>query len=185
MKLHGRPVSVEAIATGTGGGLSGTFVYIETGLEGKNFEPPRQAVVLDQRGCLYVPRVVALQAGQTLHVKNSDPVSHNIHPVPQNNREWNQQQPPGAPDLVRRFARPEIVIPVKCNVHAWMKSYIGVVGHPFFAVTAEDGRFAWDGVPPGEYTVAVWHETLGDKTEKIVVPQSGSATLTVTFKRPA
>lgn len=168
-KLHDKPVDGSGVVTGKQGALAQVFVYIKTGLEGKSFEPPSQAVVLDQKGCMFVPRVIALQSGQTLNVKNSDPVSHNIHPNPRNNREWNQQQSPGAPDLVRRFARPEVMIPVKCNVHNWMRSYIGVLDHPYFGVTTDSGAFAIDTIPPGDYTVAAWHETLGELTEKITL----------------
>lgn len=168
-KLHRGPVYEQAVVTGKAGALANVFVYIKTGLEGKTFAPPKDVVVLDQRGCQFVPRVVAMQAGQTLAVRNSDPVSHNIHPRPANNREWNQQQSPGAPDLERRFARGEVMIPVKCNVHAWMKSWIGVMEHPYFAVTGPDGAFELRNLPPGEYTVAAWHEQLGEQLQRVTV----------------
>jgi hypothetical protein len=181
-KLHNKPVDGSGFSIGKDGGLANVFVYIKSGLEGKVFEPPKEAVVLDQRGCMFVPRVVALQARQTLTVKNSDPVSHNIHPNPQNNREWNQQQSPGAPDLVRRFARPEVMIPVKCNVHSWMRSYIGVLDHPYLAVTSENGDFAWSAVPPGNYTIAAWHETFGELTETMNVSTGSESAVKFTFR---
>src|SRR5574338_202491 len=117
----------DAVQTDKGGGLTNAFGDVKTGLEGKSFAPAETAVVLEQGGSQFIPRVIGLRAGQTLAVKNSDPVSHNVHPVPQNNRDWNQQQPPDAPDLKRRFAYPEVMIPVKCNIHGWMRSYIGVL----------------------------------------------------------
>ncbi len=181
-KLHDKPVDGSGFAVGKDGGLANVFVYIKSGLEGKAFEAPKEAVVLDQRGCMFVPRVIALQARQTLTVKNSDPVSHNIHPNPQNNREWNQQQSPGAPDLVRRFVRPEVMIPVKCNVHSWMRSYIGVLDHPYLAVTSEKGEFAWTAVPPGNYTIAAWHETFGELTENITVSTGAERAVKFTFR---
>lgn len=180
-KLHDKPVDGSGIAIGKDGGLAGVFVYIKTGLEGKAFEPPTEAVVLDQRGCMFVPRVVALRAGQTLKVKNSDPVSHNIHPNPRNNREWNQQQAPGAPELSRRFAQPEVMIPVRCNVHSWMRSYVGVMNHPYFAVTNDAGTFEWGSVPPGDYTIAAWHESFGELTQNITLAKSGTAAANFTF----
>jgi hypothetical protein len=180
-KLHDKPVQLTTVITGRGGALADSFVYIKSGLEGKTFEPPKEAVVLDQRGCMFVPRVVALHTGQTLAVKNSDPVSHNVHPMPRNSREWNQQQSPGAPDLARRFIRPEVMIPVKCNVHSWMRSYIGVMDHPYFAVTGSTGDFEWTQIPPGEYTVAVWHEALGELTERITLKANDHATVNFTF----
>jgi hypothetical protein len=183
-KMQTKPVFSGAVLTGKQGGLAGAFVYVKSGLEGKVFEPVAQAVVLDQRGCQFVPRVVALRVGQPLSVKNSDPVSHNIHPQPRENREWNQQQSPGSPDLQRKFVRPEVLIPVKCNVHAWMKSYISVMDHPYFAVTDESGSFEWSTVPPGEYVLAAWHERLGELTEKVSVSKASPAEVTFTFRTP-
>jgi plastocyanin len=183
-KLHKKPVDGSGISIGKGGALANVFVYIKTGLEGNSFEPPKEVVVLDQRGCMFVPRVLALHTGQTLQVKNSDPVSHNIHPVPQNNREWNQQQAPGAPDLSRRFARPEVMIPIKCNVHSWMRSYIGVLAHPYFAVTNETGNFEWAVVPAGEYTVAAWHEAFGEITEQVKLGERQNAAINFRFSTP-
>lgn len=181
-KLHSKPVKEEIVVTGKDGALTNAFVYIKSGLEGKKFEPVQTAVVLDQHGCTFVPRVIALRTGQTLSVKNSDPVSHNIHPMPQNNREWNQQQSPGAADLQRKFGFPEVMIPVKCNVHNWMHSYIGVMDHPYFSVTAANGEFDWTAIPPGEYVVAAWHEGLGELTEKVTLAKGQQAKLSFTFR---
>jgi plastocyanin len=177
----GHPVYDESLVTGKSGALANAFVYIQAGLEGKKFEPVKQAVVLDQHGCMFVPRVIGLQAGETLDLKNSDTVSHNVHPMPQNNREWNQQQSPGAPDVEHRFPRAEVMIPVKCNVHAWMHAYIGVVEHPYFAVTGADGAFELKNVPPGDYTVAVWHEKLGQQTQQVHVAPSTTAAVNFTY----
>lgn len=180
--LHKAPVFDQPVEASKDGGLANVFVYVKSGLEGKKFEPPQTAVVLDQHGCQFVPRVVALRAGQTLAVKNSDPVSHNIHPMPSNNRDWNQQQPPGSPDLQRRFARPEIMIPVKCNIHAWMKTYIGVLDHPYFAVTAGDGNFSFTPLPPGRYTLAAWHESFGEKTQDVEIRPGSTVQLSFVFR---
>ena len=181
-KMQTKPVYAGGVVTGRSGGLADVFVYIKSGLEGKTFEPVKHAVVLDQRGCQFVPRVIALRAGQTLTVKNSDPVSHNIHPRPRENREWNQQQSPGAPDLQRRFARPEVMIPVKCNVHAWMRSHIGVLDHPYFAVTDDSGSFNWPAVPPGDYVVAAWHGVAGEITEDVRIAKGSTREGTFTLR---
>jgi plastocyanin len=170
----GKPVYDEPVAVGEDNGLANAFVYIQKGLEGKKFEPVKEPVILDQRGCMFAPRAIGLQTGQTMQLRNSDKVSHNIHPVPKNNREWSESQAPGTPDAERRFGYPEIMIPVKCNIHQWMHAYIGVVEHPYFAVTGPDGKFEWSNVPPGEYTVAVWHEKLGDQTKPIRLAASAS-----------
>lgn len=181
-KLHPTPVTEERIVVSPEGRLANAFVYIKTGLENQRFDAPAEAVVLEQRGCQFVPRVMALRTGQILKVKNSDPVSHNVHPTPRANRDWNQQQPPGAPDLERKFAAPEVMIPVKCNVHNWMRSYIGVLDHPFFAVTEADGQFAWPGLPAGKYTLAVWHESLGELTQELVVEGGKPAAVALEFR---
>jgi hypothetical protein len=181
-KLHKTAVFDEQILTAKDGGLANAFVYVKTGFEGKHFPPPDQAVLLDQRGCQFMPRVIAIRAGQTLQVRNSDPVSHNIHPMPKNNRDWNQQQPPESADLQRRFVRPEVMIPVKCNVHNWMRSYIGVMEHPYFAVTGKDGEFEIKDLPPGEYTIAAWHESLGEATQTISLQQKQAAETKFVFR---
>jgi hypothetical protein len=137
--------------------------------------------MLDQHGCMFVPRVIGIRAGQVLDVKNSDEVSHNIHPMPANNREWNQQQAPRSPDLEHKFPRPDTMIPVKCNVHSWMRAYIGVLDHPYFAVTGVSGYFELANVPPGDYTLAAWHETLGGLKQSVHVSQSGKATANFSY----
>ena len=162
--------------------VANAFVYIDKGLEGKVFEPPAQAVTIDQRGCWFLPHVLGLQTGQTLQVINSDPVTHNIHPVAAINREWNHSQGPGEPPLNRKFLKQEIMIRVKCNIHSWMHAFIGVVEHPYFAVTAEDGSFTISDVPPGSYTFAVWHEKLGTQVQTITVSPHQTAAVDLTFK---
>lgn len=181
-KLHTAPVFDSKVRVGKSGGLANVFVYVKQGLEDKSFEPAGTAVVLDQRGCQFVPRVVALRSGQVLTVKNSDPVSHNIHPMPANNRDWNQQQAPGAEDLRRRFARAEVMIPVKCNIHNWMRSYIAVVDHPFFAVSGENGEFSLPGLPQGEYTLAAWHEAYGEQVQTIRIAAGAVAEAPFQFR---
>jgi hypothetical protein len=179
----GKPVYDASLITGKDGALANAFVYIQSGLEGKSFEPLKESVTLDQHGCLFVPRVIGLGTSTMLDVKNSDPVSHNIHPMPKNNREWGQQQGPGAPDLEHRFPRAEVMIPVKCNVHSWMHAYIGVMEHPYFAVTGADGAFDLKNLPPGDYTVAVWHEKLGDQTKRVHIAASQNEAVDFVFDK--
>ncbi|SPE43611.1 conserved hypothetical protein [Candidatus Sulfopaludibacter sp. SbA3] len=177
----GHPVYDEPIVTGKGGGLANAFVYIQAGLEGRKFELPEGPVVLNQHGCMFEPRVLGMRAGQFMAVRNSDTVSHNVHPKPTNNYDWNQQQPPGSPDLEHKFPRADVMIPVKCNVHSWMRAYIGVVDHPYFAVTGPDGAFELKNVPPGGYTVAVWQEKLGEQKQAIHLAASGTAAVNFTY----
>jgi hypothetical protein len=183
VKLHpGGTITEEGVVLGAKGTVGNVFVYLKTGLEGKTFAAPKEPVVMDQRGCWFAPRVVGLQSGQPFKVTNSDPVTHNIHPQPTKSRDWNQSQAPGDPPLARRFTIPEVMIPVKCNVHKWMRSWIGVLDHPYFAVTGADGTFEIRNVPPGNYTVAVWQETLGTEEQAVTLAASAKSDLTFTFK---
>jgi hypothetical protein len=125
---------------------------------------------------------MGIQTGQTLQISNSDPVTHNIHPLAQINREWNHSQGPGEAPLARKFLRPEVMIPVKCNIHSWMRAYIGAVDHPYFAVTGQDGTFEIPNVPPGDYVVAAWQEKLGTQEQKVTVTPAGRIDATFTFK---
>jgi plastocyanin len=172
----------ESVVVNPNNTLANVFVYIKQGLEGKTFEPPAEPVTIDQKGCWFHPRVLGIQTGQILNVTNSDPVTHNIHPLAQVNRAWNQSQDPGATPLKRRFATPEIMIRVKCNIHSWMRAWIGVVDNPYFAVTGPDGKFEIKNVPPGDYTVEAWQEQLGTSTQKVTVPPSGKEAVAFTFK---
>jgi plastocyanin len=172
----------ESVVVNTNGTLANAFVYIKSGLEGKKFEVPTAPVVIDQRGCWFHPRVLGIQTGQTLQVTNSDPVTHNIHPLAQINREWNHSQGQGDAPLARKFLKPEVMIRVKCNIHGWMHAFIGVVEHPYFAVTGSDGTFKIPNVPPGDYVIEVWQETLGTQEQKITVGPAGEVETNFTFK---
>jgi hypothetical protein len=122
-----------------------------------------------------------MRANQELEVVNADSTTHNIHPIPNNNREWNKTQPPGLP-IEETFAREEIAITVKCNVHPWMRSYIAVLKNPYFAVTDKNGGFELRNLPPGNYTIQAWQEKLGTSTQKITVGESGTKTVEFVFK---
>jgi plastocyanin len=172
----------EDLVVNPNGTLAGVFVYVKSGLEGKAFEPPASPVTIDQKGCWFTPRVLGIQTGQILSVTNSDPVTHNIHPVAQVNREWNHSQAEGDAPLARKFSKPEIMVPVKCNIHRWMHAYIGVLEHPYFAVTGSDGSFEIVNLPPGNYTVAAWQEKLGAQEQPATLAASGKTELSFTFK---
>jgi plastocyanin len=179
---QGKTVYDEPVVVGKDGGLANAFVYVKTGLEGKKFEPSKEPVKITQHGCMFQPRAIGVLVGQNVDVANADQVSHNFHAMPSNNRDWDQQQSPGAADMEHRFPHPEIMIPVKCNVHAWMRAYIGVMPHPYFAVTGPDGSYEWGNLPPGDYTVAVWHEKLGERTAPLHVGPNGKESLDFTFE---
>ncbi len=181
-KLHPTPATTEDIVVGENAGLANVVVYVSDGLTSHNFQPPAQPAVLEQKGCQYKPHVLALQAGQKLNVVNSDETTHNIHPTPENNREWNMTQPHGMP-LEQTFAREEIAIPVKCNIHPWMKGYIAVFKHPYFAVTDKTGSFELRDLPPGTYTITAWQEKLGSQSQKVTISAGGATTLDFAFKQ--
>jgi plastocyanin len=173
------------------GKVANTFVYIKDGtIDGAKkvseytWPAPSTAATLDQNGCHYKPHVMGVVAKQDITITNSDPTTHNIHFTPKNNPDWNQSQVNGAAAMTHKLSVAEVLVPVKCNQHPWMKAYVGVLKHPFFSVSAEDGSFTIKGVPPGKYTVVAWHEGAGAGTEKtmeVTVPAKGAATADFTF----
>jgi len=166
------------------GNMANTFVYIKEGaIDGANklatyvWPAPGTAATLDQNGCHYKPHVMGVVVKQKISITNSDPTTHNVHFTQGANPDWNQSQPNGAAALSHVLNAAEVMVPVKCNQHPWMKSYIAVLKHPFFAVSAEDGTYTIKGVPPGKYTVVAWHEGGAKGTEKtmeVTVPASGA-----------
>jgi len=158
------------------------IVYISEGLKDSGAATPAAPAVIAQKGCMYQPHVLAMQAGQNLQIINDDPTSHNIHPMPVNNREWNKSQPPGMAPIDATFAREEISIPVKCNIHPWMKSYIAVFKNPYFTVTGKDGSFRLLNLPPGNYTITAWHEKYGSISQSVTLGSNAPQTVTLIFK---
>jgi plastocyanin len=181
-KAHPTPATTEDIVVGANGGLANVVIYVSAGLAPGTFQPPTQPAVFEQKGCQYKPHVLAMQANQKLDVVNSDETTHNIHPNPNNNREWNMTQPHGVL-LEQTFAREEIAIPVKCNVHPWMRGYIAVFKHPYFAVTDKNGSFDLKDLPPGTYTITAWQEKLGTQSQKVTVGTGEAKTLDFIFKQ--
>jgi hypothetical protein len=179
----GKPVKSEEVVVNSNGTLKNAFVWVKSGIPvDKPWAVPANSVELDQTGCMYSPHVVGVMAGQNLDIKTSDQTNHNIHPMPASNPEWNETQPPGSPDKQKAFAREEIMIPVKCNIHPWMRAYIGVVPHPFYAVTGDDGTYTIKGLPPGTYTIEVWHEKYGKQEQQVTVGAKESKTQDFTIK---
>jgi len=166
----------------SGGHLANVFVYVKEGLGNRTFDVPKDAITLDQSGCRYHPHVLGVVASQTIKIVNSDPTTHNIHPTPKDNREWNESQPPSAAPLEKAFAREEIMLPVKCNQHPWMRMFVNVTKSPFFAVTGPDGKYEIKGLPPGDYTIAFVHEKFGEQTQKVTLAAKDSKTVDATFK---
>jgi plastocyanin len=174
----------ETIAV-SGGDLANVFVYVKDGLGNRTFDVPKDPVTIDQQGCKYHPHVLGVMTGQNVEIKNDDQTTHNIHPTPKDNREWNESQPPSAAPIEKSFAREEIMLPVKCNQHPWMKMYINVVKSPFYAVTDKSGKYEIKGLPPGTYTIAFVQEKLGEQTQQVTVGPKDSKTVDQTFKASA
>jgi plastocyanin len=164
------------------GHLQNVFIYIKDGLGNRTFDAPKDTVTLSQSGCRYHPHVLGVMAGQTIKIVNDDPTTHNIHPTPKDNREWNESQAPQAPPLEKSFAREEVMLPVKCNQHPWMRMFVNVVKNPFYAVTGPDGKFEIKGLPPGDYTLAFVHEKLGEQDQKVTLAAKDTKTVDATFK---
>jgi plastocyanin len=163
------------------GGLAEVLVYVKSGLSG-TYPPPEEPVLLDQNGCDYAPHMVAMMAGQKLKIRNSDDTLHNIHPRPQANTEFNQGQAKKGMEMQKLFDKPELLIPVGCDVHPWMRAYISVLSNPFFAVTGEDGSFEIKGLPAGEYEIEAAHGKLKTVSSKVTVKDGEAAKLSLTFK---
>ena len=182
---HGRtgPVlSQKAVITETGQ-VQWAFVYVKTGLEGYVIPEAAEAVVLDQKGCMYSPHVFGVQTNQPIEIHNSDDTLHNVHAIPHKpNKRFNIAHP-NVPGLVHRksFTNPDVMVRIKCDVHPWMNAYVGVLPHGFSAVTGATGAYTIANLPPGEYTIGVWHEMLGEQEYVVAISADGDTTLDVQF----
>lgn len=164
------------------GQLANVFVYVKDGLGNRTFPAPAEAATIDQTGCRYQPHVAGLMVGQKLEIKNDDPTEHNVHAIGMQNAQWNESQMPKAAPIEKSFDHPEIMLPIKCNQHPWMKMYVNVVANPFYAVTGPDGKFEINGLPPGDYTIAFVQEKLGEQDQKITLGAKDKKTLDISFK---
>lgn len=182
-KHSGGKAANQMLVLGDGNALANIFVQIKNPPAG-NHSAPSTAVEIDQDGCIYVPRVVGALVGQTVKFKNSDGILHNVHGLPEVNREFNIGMPPSLKEKDVTFNKPEPVFKVKCDVHPWMNSYVAVMTHPYFAVTGTDGNFKIDNVPDGTYEIEAWHERLPAQTGSATV-SGGNATVDFSFKPPS
>jgi hypothetical protein len=178
---HTTPPTKETVVVGSGGALANVFVYVKEGLDPGLRFPAGEGQELDQNGCQYLPHVLALGAGEQLTVRNSDNVLHNVNATPSVNRGFNRSQPQEGMTFQTSFAQPEVMIPVRCDVHGWMEAYIGVTNHPYHAVSGTDGAFTLDRLPPGTYTVEAWHERYGTQTQQVEVVSGQPAQVTFEF----
>ena len=175
--LHEQPVLSEDVIVNENGTLRNAFVYVKEGLGDAKYPVPSAAVTFDQRGCMYTPHVFGVQVGQSIKILNSDELLHNIHALPEVNRPFNFGMPKAGDEREREFRAAEVMVKIKCDVHPWMGAWAGVLEHPFYAVTGDDGTFSMSNLPAGEYVVEVWHETYGTKTGTVTVDDAGAATI--------
>jgi len=181
-KMHATPPMTQDVLAGGDGALQNVVVYLQGDFSSYSFSAVTTPVTIDQKGCMYVPRVVGLTAGTPLRIHNSDSATHNTYPLTQNNRQWNETQAVGGAPVERLFARPEVAITLKCNLHPWMTAHVAVFSHPYFQVTGQDGSFKLKNVPPGPYTVAAWHERYGSSEQTVTLGPKGEAKVSITYQ---
>jgi plastocyanin len=171
----------DAVLVRGDGGLANAFVYIKDSFDGYSFDTPAEAVTLDQKGCIYVPRVFGVRVGQPIEILNSDDTIHNVHALPMQNQEFNESQTRAGMRTTKVFTVPEVMVRIKCDFHGWMAAHVGVMSHPFFAVTDAAGAFSLTGLPPGTYTLEAWHEIFGTRTQQVTIAPSGQQTVALVF----
>jgi hypothetical protein len=180
MTLNLRPLTQWVL--GQEGKLANVFVYVKSEALGEyRFEMPTANAVLQHKGCKYLPHVLGIRVGQQLTILNNDPTTHNTHPTPKINADWNQSQPPRGEPIIESFLHSELFIPFKDNQHPWEKAYVSVFDHPFFAVSDEFGNYQIEGLPPGKYTVVAWHEVLGEKAIEMTLGAGEARDISFSF----
>lgn len=173
--------TAETMVVNDNGTLRNVFVYVKSGLpDGMTFPTPTEAVEIDQDGCVYEPHVIAVQVGQTIRIKNSDGLLHNIKATPTANRPFNISQPTNM-TTDRTFSAPEVMVPLECNVHSWMKAFAGVTAHPYGAVSNDQGTFSLRRLPPGTYVVEAWQEGMAPQTQTVTVTAGQTQEIVFTF----
>ena len=195
IKMNADPVCVKANTTpqfqetymvgSDGKSLENVFVYVKDGLGNYAYDSPTDSATIDQHNCRYHPHVFGMRVGQPLTILNSDPTLHNIHAVPKTNQEFNTGQPIQGMKTTHTFTAKEVMVPFKCDVHGWMNAYVGVLDHPYFAVSDKDGKFDIKTLPPGTYTIEAWHEKLGTMTQSVTIGSKETKEINFVFKAPA
>ena len=179
---HKDAVQNPSVIVNANGTLQSVFVYVKSGLEGKTFPAPTQPASLAQKGCLYSPRVFGMQVNQPLEIVNDDATLHNVNCKPTKSKPFNIAQPTQGMTSKKQFTAPEVMVKCSCNVHPWMSAYIGVLDHPFFATTGEDGAIKISGLPAGQYTLEAWHEKYGTATQTVTVGNGETKSVDFEFK---
>jgi plastocyanin len=185
-KKHSTPAPSEMLVLGSGNTMGNIIVWVSKGLPaGKTYPAPATPVVMDQNGCQYKPHAMGIMVGQAYKILNSDGILHNVHSLPNVNSQFNKPMPATLKEATTKFDKPEPIFKIKCDVHPWMIAYIGVFTHPFYAVTAADGKFTISGLEPGTYEITAWHERLGTQVASVTVAANETKTQNFKFAMPA
>jgi len=179
--LHENPVLNESVVVNDNGTLANVFVYVKEGLGEYNYAVPAEPVVFNQEGCVYSPHIFGIQVEQTLQILNSDSFMHNVNALAESNRPFNMGMPNQGDTRDRTFRVPEVMVRIKCDVHAWMNAYVGVVDHPFYAVSSQSGEFSIGDLPAGDYVLEAWHEEFGTATQNVTVTDGGAVSVEFSF----
>lgn len=177
-----KPIAPPVVVLGEHGALANVVVYVKSGLGAYRYDTPNTPIVLDQKGCMYTPRVLAMMTNQSFQVKNTDPTTHNVHPIPRENHSWNRSIAAGEQPYVTTFTHPELAIPIVCNIHPWMRAYLFVFANPYFYVTTTAGTFDLKNLPPGTYTIEAWHERFGMQDVNVTIGPKETKSVSFTFK---
>ena len=180
---HSGPVYNEGLVLGDGNTMANVLVKVTGGLPAGSHTAPSEPAVMDQNGCRYNPHVFGLQVGQTLRILNSDSLLHNVHSLSKVNSPFNRAMPGAVKKAEFTFTREEGMFKIKCDVHPWMSAFVGVMTHPYFAVTGPDGTFEIAGLPAGTYEIEAWHEILGTQSGSVTVGDGESASVDFSFSR--
>lgn len=183
-KKHTAPVANEVLVLGPGNALANVMVRVKSPVQG-SFPAPAKPAVIDQKGCQYFPHVLGIQVGQTLQLKNSDGLLHNVHALPKVNTPFNMAMPANRTTADTKFPKAEGMFMVKCDVHPWMSAYVGVFTNPFYSVSGKDGKFKITGLPPGNYEIEAWHEKMGVQTAKVTVAANKPGSANFSFAPPS
>jgi plastocyanin len=178
--VNARNLTEQDVLVTKEGKLQNVILYVREGWQGRSYSTPDDTAVIDQQKCVYVPHVLAVQAGQKLSILNSDDTFHNIHSQPKQNPAFNiAQQSKGVVNTVS-FDHSEGPFRIGCDLHSWMHVWVGVFEHPFHATSGDFGNYEIK-LPPGKYEIAAWHEKLGEKTKSVEVTGNGSVQLDFSF----
>jgi hypothetical protein len=176
------PVVPPLVLTGDRGALANVVIYVRDGLGNYRFDAPKKPVILMQKNCMYEPHVLALMTNQPFEIENNDPTMHNVHSMPKHNQQWSTSQRAGSAPLKSTFARPELAMPVLCNLHPWMRAFVFAFDNPYFAVTSKTGKFELQNLPPGTYTIEAWQENYGAQDQTVTIRPKESKPISFTFQ---